>query len=106
MKSLPVVLRAAAHRDISDALNYYQREAGAETARAFVDRLEEAFEIIAPVPSVGSSRYAWELEIPELKFWRLTQFPWLVFYIVRSDRIDVWRILHARRDIPASFQED
>jgi hypothetical protein len=29
----------------------------------------------------------------------------MVFYVERSDHIDVWRVFHGRRDIPASMQE-
>lgn len=36
-----------------------------------------------------------------LRFWALTRYPHLVFYIERDDHIDVWRVLHGRRDIPA-----
>jgi toxin ParE1/3/4 len=28
-----------------------------------------------------------------------------VFYIERDDHIDVWRVLHAQRDIPALMRE-
>jgi len=34
----------------------------------------------------------------------LTRFPHLVFYFERDDYIDVWRVLHGRRDIPAWMQ--
>ena len=36
------------------------------------------------------------------RFWPLSRFPYLVFYIEREDHIDVWRVLHAQRDV-ASF---
>jgi toxin ParE1/3/4 len=28
-----------------------------------------------------------------------------VFYVERDDHVDVWRILHGQRDIPAWMQE-
>jgi toxin ParE1/3/4 len=28
-----------------------------------------------------------------------------VFYVEREDHIDVWRVLHAQRNIPARMQE-
>ncbi len=31
------------------------------------------------------------------------EFPYVVFYVDRADSVDVWRILHARRDIAASL---
>jgi toxin ParE1/3/4 len=35
----------------------------------------------------------------------LKRFPYLVFYSERSDAIEVWRVLHGRRDIPAWLAE-
>jgi plasmid stabilization system protein ParE len=38
-------------------------------------------------------------------FWRLKKYPHLVFYVERSDHIDVWRVLHGTRDIPSWMQD-
>ena len=35
----------------------------------------------------------------------LQTFPYLVFYVEREDDIDVWRVLHGNRDIPAWLLE-
>ena len=51
-------------------------------------------------PNSGSLRFAFELEIPGLRSWSLQGFPYLIFYVPQDDRIDIWRVLHARRDIP------
>jgi toxin ParE1/3/4 len=32
---------------------------------------------------------------------RVQRYPYLVFYVERDDHIDVWRVLHGQRDIPA-----
>ena len=32
-------------------------------------------------------------------------YPYLIFYIERDGHVDVWRVLHALRDIPAWLQE-
>lgn len=37
----------------------------------------------------------------ELEF---TRIPYLIFYMEQADHIDVWRVLHAERDIPAWIQ--
>jgi toxin ParE1/3/4 len=29
------------------------------------------------------------------------RFPYLIFYLVGADHVDVWRVLHAERDIAA-----
>jgi toxin ParE1/3/4 len=40
------------------------------------------------------------LNLPGLRFWACTRNPQLVFYVERADDIEVWRVLHASRDIP------
>jgi toxin ParE1/3/4 len=35
-----------------------------------------------------------------LRSWRLARCPYVVFYVERDDHLDVWRVLHARQDIP------
>jgi toxin ParE1/3/4 len=49
--------------------------------------------------------YAHELKLPGPRAWPLAGYPYLVFYIERPDHVDVWRILHGQRDIPAWMQE-
>jgi toxin ParE1/3/4 len=38
-----------------------------------------------------------------LRFWSLDRFPFLVFYRVQGDELQVLRILHERRDIPTAW---
>ena len=96
-----VVPRAIARRDIDAAVGHYLSAAGEKTALRFIDALERAYRHISSHPASGSPRYAHELDLPEIRCWPLRRFPYLVFYIERGDRIDVWRILHGERDIPA-----
>jgi toxin ParE1/3/4 len=46
-----------------------------------------------------------QLNLPGLRFCPLKKYPHLVSYLERSDHIDVWRVLHGQRDIPASMRE-
>jgi toxin ParE1/3/4 len=87
----PVRLRQAAAADIDAALEYYLSEAGADVARRFVTAVERATVSIGRKPHSGSLRFAYELEIPDLRCRALTRFPYLVFYVERPDHIDVWR---------------
>ena len=104
MKAKAVVPRERANRDIDDAIAYDLKE-GAETAAlGFIDELETAYIHISRNPGTGSSRYAHALDLPGLGFGPLTRCPHLVFYFEQSDCIDVWRILHGQRDIPAWMQ--
>lgn len=105
MTNKPVILRERARRDVDEAVEHYLAEARSAVALAFIDALEEACRRIGEFPATGSPRYARELAIPGLRSWVVGRFPHLVFYVERKADIDVWRVLHAARDIPAWLRE-
>jgi len=105
VKPKSVVPRERATRDVDEAIEYYLSEDAQDAALGFIDALEQAYGHISRHPGTGSSRYASELNLPGLRFWPLKRYPHLVFYLERSDHIDVWRVLHGKRDIPAWMQE-
>ena len=105
MSKKPVVPRALARRDVDAAVDCYIREAGPDVALGFIEALQSAYRMLIDQPAAGSPRYAHELAVPGLRSRRLKRYPYLVFYIERSDHIDVWRVLHAQRDIPAWLRE-
>lgn len=101
----PIIPRQQANRDIEEAIDHYLGEAGETVALGFIDSLEQAYRHIARHPASGSGRYAHELGLPGLKFWPLKRYPFLVFYVESGSHIDVWRVLHAERDIPAWMRD-
>ena len=105
MTPKPVVLRGRARHDIDEAIVHYSTEAPPAVALAFIDALEETFRQMADHPASGSPRYADELSLPGLRACVVKGFPYLVFYVERENDIDVWRVLHAARDIPAWLRE-
>ena len=105
MTAKPVVLRELARRDVEDAVAFYTSEAGGRVALGFIDAVETAVVAIGRHPGARSARYAHELDLPGLRSRRLKRFPYLVFYLERDDRIDVWRVLHAQRDIPVWLKD-
>lgn len=105
MKSKPVVPRERANQDIEEAVTYYLSEGGPQAALGFIESLERAFAHFGRHPATGSPRYAHELNLPGLRFQVLKRYPHLVFYVERADHIDVWRVLHGERDIPAWMHE-
>ncbi len=106
MKAKPVIPRSEANRDVDEAIAHYLAENAEHAALGFIDALEEAYAHIARHPATGSPRYAHALNIPGLRFWPLTRYPYLVFFAERNDHVDVWRVLHAQRDIPAWLVDD
>lgn len=100
MKTKAVIPREQAAHDIEEALDYYLEAAGDVVAGAFVDALEQALNHVGLHPASGSLRYAHELDLSELRFWRVRDYPYLLFYVEREDHIDLWRVLHGERDLP------
>ena len=105
MPARPVRLRERAAVDIDQAVDYYLAEANTDVAVRFVDAVERAVGQISRSPQSGSLRFSYELEIPGLRVRPLAHFPHLVFYIVGDEVVDVWRILHTRRDIPTAMSD-
>ena len=100
-----IVPRELANKDVEEAIDHYLVEATAKVALGFVDELEKAYAHIARFPASGSPRYAHQLGLADLRFWPLGRYPSLVFYVERDEHIDVWRVLHEQRDIPAWMNE-
>ncbi|MDP2267170.1 MAG: type II toxin-antitoxin system RelE/ParE family toxin [Thiobacillus sp.] len=101
MTQRPVIPRALANRDVDEAIAWYLSENAPQAALGLIDALEQAYAHIARHPATGSTRYAHELNLPGLRSWPLKSYPYLVFYVELADSIDVWRVLHGQRDIPA-----
>ena len=91
---------------MADAVDHYRDEGGPEVALDFVDALEATIADLCDDPLIGTLRFAFELEVPDLRSWPLQLFPYLVFEVPDDDRVDVWRVLRARRDIPAFLIAD
>ena len=101
MTAKPVIPRAKARADIDLAVEHYADEAGPDVASNFIDALEQAYTFIEETPAAGSPRWSHELNLPGLRTIGLKGFPWLVFYLEFETHVDVWRVLHAKRDMPA-----
>ena len=99
----PAIRSAVAEADVVAALDWYAEEAPHMVA-PLVNALEKAVKRIERNPGVGSPRYAHELNIPHLRFWQLTRFPYALFYIEHGSHLDVIRVIHMSRDIPGTLQ--
>jgi toxin ParE1/3/4 len=100
-----IVLRERARLDAEAAVDYYDSEAGGSVARGFIDRLEKAYQALGSHPAAGSLKYAYELNLPGLRSWPVKRYPYIIFYVDLPAHIEIWRILHAQRDIAAWMQE-
>ena len=100
-----VVKSCAAARDIQTAAEYYRDEADLQVAESFINAVQQAVQQIARWPGSGSGRFAEVLGLPGLRTVALRRFPYIIFYIERHDQVDVWRVLHAHRDIPDALRD-
>ncbi|MEA3643576.1 MAG: type II toxin-antitoxin system RelE/ParE family toxin [Lamprobacter sp.] len=105
MTTKQVIPRRLAIRDVDEIIEYYLETSSEAIALGFVDALESAYAEIGSNPAIGSPRYAYELELPGLRSWPLKRYPYLIFYLERDAHIDVWRVLHGRRDVPLWMHE-
>jgi toxin ParE1/3/4 len=99
-----VRLRALAAADIETTSDYYVDLVSEQTALEFIDAVERGIRRISRSPNVGSLHFAYELALPGVRSWPLQRFPYVVFYVAASDEIDVWRVLHSRRDLSEALQ--
>jgi toxin ParE1/3/4 len=106
MKVKPIIPRSEANRDVVEAIDHYLSGSAEQAALGFIEALEQAYAHIARNPATGSPRYAHALNIPGLRSWSLNHYPHMVFFIEYADHIDVWRVLHGLRDIPAWLGSD
>ena len=95
-----VLLTAQARRDVRCAAAWYRNEGGSELALRWVAALQAALGHIGAHPKAGSARYGLQLSLVGLRFWPTREFPFLIFYFEREAQVEVWRVLHAHRDIP------
>ena len=105
MSRKPAVLRERARHDIDEAVGNTVAEAGPAVALEFIEAVENAHRHIGEQPASGSPRYAHELDLPGVHCWPVRKFPYLIFYVEGESEIDVWRVLHGARDIPAWIQK-
>lgn len=96
-------LRELAAHDLDSAVTYLIEEADETTAIDFVDAGEAAISRIARSPGIGTLRFADELGVPGLRAWPVPRYAYVIFYVPGEREIDVWRILHERRDLPERF---
>jgi toxin ParE1/3/4 len=104
--SKPVRIRPRADAEI-DALADYIADDSQDAAMRFLDAVQDAFTLLGEQPGVGSKRYAHLPRLDGLRVWPVPGFErHLIFYIERADYVDVLRVLHGARDIPAALIDD
>jgi len=95
--SLPIILRPQAEADLKDARDWYATQSpGLEIA--FAESVDHVLERIAAMP------HMYAVAFRDVRRGALRRFPYLTYYRVLSDRIEVIAVLHGSRD-PKIWQE-
>jgi plasmid stabilization system protein ParE len=87
---LPIVLRPEAEADLLQARDWYEQESS-ELAEAFAECFEEMIGRIEAMPEL----YA--VALKNIRRGKLRRFPYLVYYRVLSNKIEVIGVLHGSR---------
>jgi toxin ParE1/3/4 len=95
-----VLKRPQAQADLIEIWDYIAQDSE-ESADAFLDTLNERFDLLADQPQLGRER-------PELGE-GIRSFPigrYLVYYRALRDGIEIERVLHSARDIIRLFRQE
>ncbi len=97
-----VRLTRAALRDLEVARDHLLEAAGVAVALRFIERVEQAQDVLARFPDSGAS---WSFVAAGLRRWNLAGFPYGLFYRNHGTTVLILRVLHTSRDIPATLRE-
>lgn len=95
-----LIYQIKAQEDVEQAVDYYKEKSKA-LGNKFYHELVKAYGHIGDHPAIGSNRFAYELNIPNLKTWALTDFLYIIFYIEKAEYIRIYRVLHSHQQIPS-----
>jgi len=96
-------VRREADADFDRVLDYYLVEAGDVVAMRFIAAVREAHRLIAETPQIGSPRLGDQLQTSGLRSLRTHGFPYLVIYLEEAGEVEIWRLLHAQRDLESEL---
>jgi toxin ParE1/3/4 len=94
----PAWLRPLAEADLIER-RYYADEAGEDVAERFFEAAIGALRAIERMPGIGTLRIGEICDIAGLRMRRTEAFPCGWFYFVRTDHLDVVRLLADAQDL-------
>jgi len=100
------LFREKARYDLRHQLAYYRREASEKVALQLRTVAESSIRFLEKNPGLGSPTLGKELEIDNLRTWRLTGFPLVWLYIEHPAHLDFVRLLGQQQDIAAILDSE
>jgi toxin ParE1/3/4 len=95
--SLPIHFRPKAEQDVAEAGTWYEEQQPGLGAR-FLSQLEATLERVVDNPQM------YPVVEEDIRSCGLRRFPYILYYRLLDDRIEVLAVLHGSRD-PATWRE-
>lgn len=100
------ILRPAARQDILRQYTWYLEQDVPAVADRFLLAVSQSIGVLVDFPEAGVPRQMSNPQLAGLRAWPVKGFEEIrVYYIVRTDQVEVIRILHGRRDINALLEQ-
>ena len=93
----------SAYADLVEITSYFDLQERTLSER-FLAALDGTVHLLADQPAIGSPVRFDSPALPDLRFFPIQDFPkYLVFYRPITDGIELLRVVHGARDLPALF---
>jgi toxin ParE1/3/4 len=100
-----VDIRERAKLDLQEQAEYFRQDSP-ETAVRFLEAAEQSMDTLLSMPELGSLQEYSPARWRGLRSWPIRGFEnYLIFYFSRDTGIEVVRVLHGARDIPAILRK-
>jgi toxin ParE1/3/4 len=98
--------REAAVADLLQIHSHLRDEASLQLADRFLMAVEHTTQQIRRYPNAGALFRTQRSSLMGLRWWSVADFPrYLLYYVVRPDRLDIVRVLHGARDTERELRE-
>ncbi|HEX5218211.1 MAG TPA: type II toxin-antitoxin system RelE/ParE family toxin [Verrucomicrobiae bacterium] len=104
---LPLHRAGDFNADFDQQFRWYLKQAGEELAERFLEAVLITLRSLAKQPDLGRSRKFRHPSLRNLRSFRVNP-PFdkiLIFYRVRNDTLEAWRLMHGARDLPRRLVE-
>ena len=100
-----LVIRPRAQTDVDAEAAYYHTTDSLLTATRFLEDLRHVFERLVQFPHLGTFWPTGNRELIGLRRRPLPHFPYSVFYLPTEGAVEIVRVLHNSRDLPALLED-
>lgn len=101
-------VRPRADADVDEIGDYLAKQAGLDTALKFLDEFYRTLGLLCLHPEIGWRSSVPRAGIADVRTFRVSERfeKCLIFYCIGDERIEVLRVLHGSRDLPALFDQE